>query len=116
MFPYTSVPLVIAWTMVIFLFQGFEIQTFIILIVSLVAIKHYYNAPLNKGAYAKASAIALNVALLPLIFINIIFTPYIFTGKRIGEVGLAYVLPMIYSPIIYLFILTIAYLYLWRKV
>jgi len=115
MFPYASVPFVIAWTMLIFLSQSFETVSFIILIVSLVATKEYYNAPIKNGAYSKASYIASNVALLPLVFVNIALTPTVFLGDKIGGAGMGYLLPMIYSPIIYVVVFIFSYLYLWRK-
>ena len=114
MFPYTFPALVMVWTMLTLLSQGFEVPSFVIMIIFLFVAKKYYNEK-PKVNRDKASAIALNFAVLPLILINGVFLPYILQGKRIGEFGMAYVLPMIYSPIIYLIIFGISFIVLWKK-
>jgi len=113
MFPYTFPALVIVWTMLTLLSQGFEVPSFVIMIIFLFVAKKYYREK-PKTNKDKASAIALNFAVLPLILINGIFLPYLLQGKRIGESGMAYLLPMIYSPIIYLVIFAISFIVLWR--
>jgi len=76
--------------------------------------KYYKNKPSSNRE--KASAVAWNFAVLPLVLINSMFLPYILEGKWIGASGMAYLLPIIYSPIIYVVVFLLSYLYLWKRV
>ena len=109
MFPYTFPNLIIAWTFLFFLIQdSFLSETTLssaiitdltfIAIFMFIAIKYYKKTP--NSLRASASVISYNISIIPLLFINISTLPYFF--KSIGSSGLIYLLPMIYSPIIFI--------------
>ena len=117
MFPYTFPNLIVAWSFLFFLIQDFFLSgtiytnatiidaTFIAVFI-FIAIKYYKKTPssLKESAYI----ISYNISILPLLIINISTLPYFF--KSIGSSGLIYLIPMIYSPIIFVVSFIIVYL------
>ena len=117
MFPYTFPNLIVAWTFLFFLIQDFFISdtihtnaiitdlTFIAIFI-FIAIRYYKKTPnsLKESAYI----ISYNISILPLLVINISTLPYFF--KSIGSSGLIYLIPMIYSPILFIISFIIVYL------
>lgn len=118
MFPYSFPAIVLAWTMLVFILQNprlnslFEIA---LLIVFLWIAKKYYNKK-PKDIWHKMSGVAYNIAILPLLFINIQILPHVLNGEPLGDAGMVYLLPLIYSPVIYLVSLLIFYIFLWIKI
>jgi len=77
----------------------------------LVAIIFLWKAkPRKRGQ--KARAIAYNVAVLPFVFINMIFMSKTMSSSVIHEEGIAYLTPMLYSPIIFIIVFSIVWLIL----
>ena len=119
MFPYSFPNFIILWTFLIFLQQdsiSYGLATaignnlaFIILLLVLV---YYFYGKVPNTRTDKARSIAFNVAMLPLLFINIIFMSKVISGDSIGSSGLAYLLPMIYSPVIFIAVWAISYFFI----
>jgi len=111
MFPYTVPNLIIAWTMLFFFVNdtasGKVIDTVIFIIFILIAKKYYGKKP--KTIWDRSSAIAFNLAILPLLIVNIMTFPYFISGQSIGASGMIYLLPMIYSPPIYVISVLVIY-------
>ena len=117
MFPYTFPNLIVAWAFLFFLVQDIFLLhsvfnmaiiidlIFIAIFLSL-AIKNYKKIP--KSIRESALIISYNVSVLPLLLINITTFPYFF--KSIGASGLIYLLPLIYSPIIFIVSFIVVYL------
>jgi len=91
--------------------SGKVIDTIIFIVFILIAKNYYGKKP--KTLWGKSSAIALNLAVLPLFIINIMTLPYFFSGENIGASGMIYVIPMIYSPPIY--VVSVLVIYVVRK-
>lgn len=117
MFPYTFPNLIVAWTFLFFFIQDFFqsdiihtnaiiIDLIFIAIFIFIAIRYYKKTPnsLKESAYI----ISYNISILPLLVINIGTLPYFF--KSMGSSGLIYLIPMIYSPIIFVVSFIIVYL------
>jgi len=110
------------WTFLIFLQQDSYSHGFItalgnniLFIVLFGGLAYTYYGKVTKTKNIKARAIALNIAILPLAFINILFMPKVIVGDKIGESGMAYLLPMIYSPMIFIIVWIIAYIFISYK-
>jgi len=117
MFPYTFPNLIVAWAFLFFFIQdffqsdsihtnGIIIDLIFIAIFIFIAIRYYKKTPnsLKESAYI----ISYNISILPLLVINISTLPYFF--KSIGSAGLIYLIPIIYSPIIFIISFVIVYL------
>ncbi len=117
MFPYTFPNLIVAWAFLFFFIQdffqsdsihtnGIIIDLIFIAIFIFIAIRYYKKTPnsLKESAYI----ISYNISILPLLVINIGTLPYFF--KSIGSAGLIYLIPIIYSPIIFIISFVIVYL------
>ena len=118
MFPYTFANLIILWTFLIFFQQdcllvGLEqsIGNNLAFILVFATLAYYFYGKKPTTRTGKARAIAFNIAVLPLLFINIVFMPKVFLGESIGSSGMAYLLPMIYSPGIFIVVWFIAYFF-----
>ena len=119
MFPYSFPNLIILWTFLIFLQQDSlshglvtAIGNNLVFIILLLALVYYFYGKVPNTRTGKVRAIAFNVAMLPLLFINIIFMPKVISGDPIGSNGLAYLLPMIYSPVIFIVVWAISYFFI----
>ena len=76
---------------------------------------YYFYGRKPTTRIGKARAIAFNISILPLLFINLAFIPQVLSGKSIGSSGMAYLLPMIYSPGIFILVWIIAYFFIQNK-
>ena len=122
MFPYTFPNLIVAWTSLFFLIQDFFLlQTILsmaiikdlifLAIFIFIAKKYYKKTPQSIGA--SAFIISYTLSLVPLLIINITTFPYFF--KSIGSAGIIYLVPMLYSPIIFILSFIIVYLVKYYK-
>ena len=119
MFPYTFANLIILWTFLIFFQQDIltvglskSIGNNLAFIVLFAALAYYFYGKKPKTRTGKARALAFNVSMLPLLIINSVFMPKVFLGESIGSSGMAYLLPMIYSPGIFIFVWFVAYFFM----
>ena len=72
---------------------------------------HYKNKPITAGD--KAFIISFNLAIIPIIIADIYVVVDFFDGGDFGKSILAYILPFIYTPII--FLLSFVVLYIWLR-
>lgn len=72
--------------------------------------KYYKKTPKTIGA--SAFIIAYNLAVVPLLIVNVLTLPYLV--KSIGSDGMIYLAPILYSPII--LALSFAVIYLVKKI
>jgi len=77
----------------------------------LIAKSHYKNKPRTAGE--KAFILSLNLAIIPLLIADIYVIADLFDGGEFGKSVMAYLLPFIYTPI--LFLLSFAVIYMWLK-
>jgi len=116
MFPYTVPNLIVAWTFLIFLLQDFFLfQTIfdmailwdliILALFIFIAKKYYKKTP--QSIVASAFIIAYNLAVVPLLIVNLLTIPYLFTSM--GASGMIFLFPMIYSPNIFIVSFVIVY-------
>ncbi len=107
MFPYTFAYLIMVWTAAFFLLQDLYssehhyyalfIDAILMLIFIAFAIKYYKVRP--KSTSASAAAIAYDLAVIPLLLVNLMSLKCLF--KPMNEIGMVYLLPMIYFPPIF---------------
>jgi len=113
----STVPfLLISWTMFIFGYQNLHDKsygyTFLYTVLGIICIyiaKNRYKTTQKKPL----NIIAVNIAMIPLLFSNITLSPMILQGKPINESGMIFVLVLIYSPVIYVGTLFIVKVYLY---
>ena len=117
MFPYTFPNLIVAWTFLFFLIQDFFlfhtifnegiIKDLIFLAIFIFIAKKYYKTT-PKSIGASSFIISYNLSVIPLLIINISTFSYLF--KSMGSAGIIYLVPMLYSPIIFILSFIIIYL------
>ncbi len=121
MFPYSFPNLVIAFSIFIYTLSetvnshnsNIDIirNTIFFIGFLLVAKSHYKNKPNTAGE--KALIISFNLAIIPIIIADIYVIVDFFDGGEFGKSVMAYLLPFIYTPII--FVLSLAVVYIWLK-
>ena len=77
----------------------------------LVAKSHYKSKPNTAGE--RAFIVSFNLAIIPILIADIYVIVDFFDGGEFGKSVMAYLLPFIYTPII--FVLSLAVVYIWLK-
>ena len=123
MFPYSFPHLVVAWAILfgvihsIITDKNFEIlaigQGLIFVILFIFLAKMYYKET-PKTIKEKTLVISYNLGVLPILFANIYALEFIFNTGEYRNSIMIYLLPIIYSPIIFVISGLFVYLILWQ--
>ena len=121
MFPYAFPNLVIAVSIAIYTlcetinshtsYIGILKSTAFFIVFLLIAKSHYKNKPITDGD--KAFIISFNLAIIPIVIADVYVVVDFFDGGDFRKSIMAYLLPFIYTPII--FLLSFSILYIWLK-
>ncbi len=109
--------ILIAWTLTIFAYESYKgnlpidtlIYCSVVFLILHFALRRYRDY--DKRRSESARIIALNIALSPLLYNNLIITHSMLQNHVINETETVYIFVMVYSPILYIGVLVLIEIY-----
>ncbi len=119
MFPYTFPNIIVAFSILLYtVCEAANAQTsytdlfrnFVLIIVFILIAKAHYGKSVN-GTGERAFALSYNLAVLPILFADIYVLVDLLDGNGFGGSIMAYLMPFVYTPIVFGLALPVSYLW-----